>query len=88
VKSAGPTIGLATVGQTATVAAPREGAAVISPNEPLKVPWFGDGVDRTGRRCRVICRSKRMNSAWIEFEDGFQTNTSRGGLRRVTQEES
>lgn len=44
-------------------------------------PWFGDGVDRAGQSCRVICRGS-MNSAWLEFEDGFQVVTSRGGLRR------
>jgi hypothetical protein len=46
------------------------------------VPWFGDGVDRSGRACRVVVRSTRMNSALIEFEDGYRVVTSRGGLRR------
>jgi len=50
------------------------------------VPWFGDGdgVDRTGQRCRVTTRSQAMNSAWIEFADDHQVVTSRGGLRRAT----
>lgn len=55
--------------------------ASILPGVPGKVPWFGDGIDRTGQRCRVIARGT-MNSAWIEFDDGYQVVTSRGGLRR------
>jgi hypothetical protein len=51
---------------------------------PARAPWFGDGIDRTGQRCRVVCRGT-MNSAMVEFEDGHQTVTSRGGLRRVTR---
>jgi len=46
-----------------------------------KGPWFGDGVDRTGQACRVVCRGT-MNSALVEFADGYQVVTSRGGLRR------
>ena len=37
--------------------------------------------DRKGEPCRVICRG-RMNSALIEFADGYRTVTSRNGLRR------
>lgn len=53
------------------------------PGVKAKGPWFGDGVDRVGQRCRVLVRSKTFNSALIEFEDGYQVNTSRGGLRRA-----
>jgi hypothetical protein len=35
-----------------------------------------------GMRCRVVCRGA-MNSALIEFEDGYRTVTSRNGLRRT-----
>jgi hypothetical protein len=28
------------------------------------VPWFGDGTDRKGQRCRVLARSKRVPAAW------------------------
>lgn len=49
------------------------------------VSWFGDGVDRAGHRCRVIARSTALGSAWIEFQDGYQTNTSRRGLARAGQ---
>ena len=47
----------------------------------LQTPWFGDGVDRAGQACRVLVRGSR-NSALLEFEDGYQVITSRGGLRR------
>lgn len=39
-------------------------------------------LDRKGERCRLICRGT-MNSALIEFEDGFRTVVSRNGLRKV-----
>jgi hypothetical protein len=46
-----------------------------------KVPWFADGVDRQGQFCRVLVRGG-MNSALIEFDDGYRVVTSRAGLRR------
>ncbi|NMO50904.1 hypothetical protein HH310_06820 [Actinoplanes sp. TBRC 11911] len=46
-----------------------------------KVPWFGDGVDRHSRFCRVLVRGG-MNSALVEFDDGYRVVTSRAGLRR------
>ncbi len=39
--------------------------------------------ERFGRMCRVLVRSKRMNSALVEFEDGFKVVTSRNYLRKV-----
>lgn len=51
------------------------------PGARAKVPWFGDGVDRSGQSCRILTRGTR-NSALIEFEDGYRVITSRGGLRR------
>lgn len=38
--------------------------------------------DRKGQRCRVICRGK-MNSALVEFDDGWRMVTSRNALRRA-----
>ncbi len=38
--------------------------------------------DRKGERCRVVARGE-MNSAVIEFEDGYRVVTSRNGLRRA-----
>lgn len=35
---------------------------------------------RKGERCRVLARG-RMNSALVEFEDGYRVVTSRNGLR-------
>lgn len=37
---------------------------------------------RKGDRCRVVCRGS-MNSALVEFEDGYRVVTSRNGLRRA-----
>ncbi len=63
------------------------------PGVTARVPWFGDGVDRAGMRCRVVVRDqggkdpdgrKRMaGSAVVEFADGSRFVTSRGGLRRA-----
>lgn len=55
------------------------------PDITFKAPWFGDGVDRKGMRCRVLTRGG-MNSALVEFADGYRVVTSRGGLRRVSPE--
>ncbi len=38
---------------------------------------------RKGQRCRVLVRSRRMNSALIQFEDGYQMVSSRNGLRKA-----
>lgn len=39
------------------------------------------GFNRKGQFCRVLARGA-MNSALIEFEDGFQAVVSRNALRR------
>ena len=39
-------------------------------------------LDRKGQRCRVLARGT-MNSALIEFEDGFRSVVSRNGLRKA-----
>jgi hypothetical protein len=44
-------------------------------------PWMTQ-LDRKGQRCRVLARGS-MNSALLEFEDGFRTVASRNGLRRA-----
>jgi hypothetical protein len=38
--------------------------------------------DRFGQRCRILCCGK-MNSATVEFEDGFQVVTSRYAVRKA-----
>lgn len=40
-------------------------------------------LDRKGQRCRVLVRGK-MNSALIEFEDGFRAVVSRNALRKIS----
>ncbi|AEV86713.1 hypothetical protein ACWT_5696 [Actinoplanes sp. SE50] len=52
------------------------------PGVRVRVPWFGDGVDRASQPCRVLVRGG-MNSALIEFADGYRVLTSRGGIRRA-----
>lgn len=44
--------------------------------------------ERFGQRCRVLIRSRRMNSALVEFEDGYQVITSRNYVRRAAGEAS
>ncbi len=53
--------------------------------EPFPYVWYWRKhlPGRKGQRCRVLTRSRRMNSALIEFEDGFRVVTSRNALRRV-----
>lgn len=46
----------------------------------LRVPGL-PVLDRKGQRCRVLARG-RMNSAAIEFEDGYTAIVSRNALRR------
>lgn len=52
------------------------------PGATFRAPWLGDGVDRAGQRCRVVARGG-MNSALVEFADGYRVVTSRGGLRKA-----
>ena len=39
-------------------------------------------MDRKGRRCRMMARGA-MNSALVEFEDGYVAVVSRNALRRA-----
>lgn len=41
---------------------------------------------RKGERCRVLARG-RMNSAAVQFADGYTVVTSRNGLRRAAEED-
>ena len=40
--------------------------------------------ERFGQRCHVICRGK-LNSALVEFEDGFKVVTSKYAVRRIEE---
>ena len=43
-------------------------------------PWRP--VARKGQPCRVLARSRRLNTVMLEFEDGFQVTTSAFAIRR------
>jgi len=42
--------------------------------------------ERKGQRCKVLVRGK-MNSALVEFEDGFRVITSRYAVRKAKKNE-
>lgn len=46
--------------------------------------WFWKSIlgERNGQPCRVICTGK-LNSALVEFEDGFRVVTSRYAVRKI-----
>jgi hypothetical protein len=51
---------------------------------PYVWAWGTNGLrtlDRKGQACHVLVRGK-MNSALVEFPDGFRAVVSRNGLRR------
>lgn len=43
---------------------------------------WGRPGNRKGKACRVLVMSARMNSALVEWEDGYRAVVSRNGLRR------
>jgi len=43
--------------------------------------WRSRLPERKGKKCRVLIRSKRMNSILVEFPDGFKVVTSRYVVR-------
>jgi len=52
---------------------------------PYRYSWGPKGLrtlDRKDQRCKVLGRGK-MNSALIQFEDGFKAVVSRNALRRA-----
>jgi len=60
-----------------------------SPQATYKYSWgprwwnvLGGGFSRKGEPCRIIARGK-MNSALVEFADGFRAIISRNAIRRV-----
>lgn len=44
--------------------------------------WRARLAERKGQRCRVLVRGK-MNSALVEFEDGYKVVTSRNAIRKA-----
>ncbi len=51
--------------------------------KPMTHIWFWKAKlgERNGELCRVLCRGK-LNSALVEFADGFRVVTSRYAVRR------
>lgn len=45
--------------------------------------WRSRLPERKGQTCRVLARSRRMNSILVEFEDGCRVVTSRYAVRRI-----
>lgn len=52
---------------------------------PYPYIWFWKSrlPERAGQPCRVLARSRRMNSILVEFEDGCRVVTSRYAVRRI-----
>ncbi len=53
-------------------------------NEKYPYIWFWKVKlpDRKNSPCRVLVRSGKLNSALIEFEDGFKVVSSRNAIRK------
>lgn len=45
--------------------------------------WKTHLPERKGQRCRVVVRGRSMNSALVEFEDGYRVVTSRFAVRKA-----
>ena len=41
--------------------------------------------ERYQQRCRILTRARRMNSALVEFSDGYRVVTSRNYVRRAEE---
>jgi hypothetical protein len=51
--------------------------------EPLSIWYWKTRLpERNGQRCKIIARGT-MNSALVEFDDGFKVITSRYAVRKV-----
>lgn len=54
------------------------------PEYPLIFRWNRPSLPgRKGQRCRVLIRSRKMNSCAIEFRDGLRAVVSRNALRKA-----
>lgn len=61
----------------------------MSSDYPYILRWQRPGLPgRKGQRCRVLTRSRRMNSCSIEFPDGLRAIVSRNALRKARAGES
>ena len=52
-----------------------------TPAWPYTYAW--NRMGRKGNRCRVLIRTKAMNTCMVEFEDGYLAIISRNALRKV-----
>ena len=61
------------------------GYVAVVNGDPYDHVWFWRTrlPERKGQRCRVVIRSKRMNSVLVEFPDGFTVVTSRYAVRKA-----
>jgi hypothetical protein len=48
--------------------------------------WKNRLPERTGQSCKILVRSKRMNSILIEFVDGYKVVTSSWAVRKIKEE--
>ncbi len=48
--------------------------------------WRAKLPNRKGQRCKILVRSKRMNSILVEFTDGYTVVTSRNAVRKYEQD--
>jgi hypothetical protein len=61
---------------------PQEIAVVPDPSFDYIWFWRARLPERKGERCRILVRSRRLNSCLVEFPDGFRVVTSRNAVRR------
>lgn len=53
-----------------------------TPPGPYRYAWHTRLPGRYGQLCRVICRGS-LNSALLEFDDGYRVITNRAALRKM-----
>jgi len=56
---------------------------VVVPEFPLVWRVRTRLPERYQQRCRILTRARRMNSALVEFSDGYRVVTSRNYVRRA-----
>jgi hypothetical protein len=56
----------------------------VASKSPYDFIWFWRTrfPERKGEPCRILVRSRRLNSCLVEFPDGFRVVTSRNAVRK------
>ena len=56
----------------------------MAANPPYDFVWFWRArlPERKGEPCRILVRSRRLNSCLVEFADGLRVVTSRNAVRK------